>query len=295
MSDANPDDISPIDDSFSWEEFENLQGFCVNTDPVDQLKIPDDAYQQIKSLNDALVRKAHELIRKEAELENRITEFEQRRAEFDARFWSATHERVEKRLEKIVAADRNDSVPGRIPVEEFQKAVDACLVKIEQGLFEDFDPQALKSDPDFVLPQVAPVIDADQSQQSADLDESSLPNLESTAPLRIDHDTPESDTPHDQIAETLGGTLRAEPITQSHDPLQSADRLQKSAADLREKSEVISAVFVELDQMVRDLGRQQELLDQIQVNQNPRSIEEFKKISEKLRKRFRRLTHRVST
>ena len=58
-------------------------------------------------------------------------------------------------------------------------------------------------------------------------------------------------------------------------------RFDSSAKQLREKSEVLSAVFVELDQMVRDLDRQQELLEKIQVDRDSNSASEFELVNKK--------------
>ena len=75
---------------------------------------------------------------------------------------------------------------------------------------------------------------------------------------------------------------------------QEISRFQKSAQMLREKSEIISAVFVELDQMVRDLNRQQELMEDVQVNQNSQSADELNRVTHKLKKRFRRLSKQIN-
>ena len=72
-------------------------------------------------------------------------------------------------------------------------------------------------------------------------------------------------------------------------------RLQQSAEDLRAKSEVISAVFVELDQMVRELGRQQELLAKLPLSKNSdHSTQELQRVSDKLKRRFHRLSKQIN-
>ena len=71
-------------------------------------------------------------------------------------------------------------------------------------------------------------------------------------------------------------------------------RLSNSAKQLREKSEVLSAVFVELDQMVRDLDRQQELLEKIQVDRDSLSASEFELVNKKLKRRFNRISKKIS-
>jgi len=71
-------------------------------------------------------------------------------------------------------------------------------------------------------------------------------------------------------------------------------RFDSSAKQLREKSEVLSAVFVELDQMVRDLDRQQELLEKIQVDRDSNSASEFELVNKKLKRRFNRISKKIS-
>ena len=71
-------------------------------------------------------------------------------------------------------------------------------------------------------------------------------------------------------------------------------RFDSSAKQLREKSEVLSAVFVELDQMVRDLDRQQELLEKIQVDRDSNSANEFELVNKKLKRRFNRISKKIS-
>lgn len=84
-----------------------------------------------------------------------------------------------------------------------------------------------------------------------------------------------------------------DPDTNGPDP-EISKRLSSSAEQLREKSEVLSAVFVELDQMVRDLDRQQELLEKIQVDRDSLSASEFELVNKKLKRRFNRISKKIS-
>lgn len=100
------------------------------------------------------------------------------------------------------------------------------------------------------------------------------------------------------IAETLSDLTppdydTIDPDTNNPDP-EITKRFNSSAKQLREKSEVLSAVFVELDQMVRDLDRQQELLEKIQVDRDSISASEFELVNKKLKRRFNRISKKIS-
>jgi hypothetical protein len=71
------------------------------------------------------------------------------------------------------------------------------------------------------------------------------------------------------------------------------NRLHQSAVGLREKSEFIAAVFDELNLVVRDLNRQQELLEQSQINQTSQPEDEFQMINDAVKRRFGRISEKI--
>lgn len=100
------------------------------------------------------------------------------------------------------------------------------------------------------------------------------------------------------IADTLSDLTppdcdTVDPDINNPDP-EITKRFNSSAKQLREKSEVLSAVFVELDEMVRDLDRQQELLEKIQVDRDSNSANEFELVNKKLKRRFNRISKKIS-
>lgn len=206
---------------FSWSEFERLDELVEFQNKMDEMTIPDNAYRQIKELNQTLIQFARELVDAKNQLDEEVREFELAKKNFESTRIQLARETTENRLDRILYVERQ--IANGNPVEP---AIDFVEIEAEDLL----DPSA-------------------------------------------DHE--------ERVK-----------LVESEDPAE-IERIQKSAETLKAKSEVISAVFVELDHMVRDLNRQQELLKELKVNQPSVSATELDQVNDKLRRRFRRLSKQI--
>ena len=71
------------------------------------------------------------------------------------------------------------------------------------------------------------------------------------------------------------------------------NRIQETVDKIRDRSEVISVVFRELDQIVHDLSRQQKLLSQVNGGKNPQITSEFQSVNSQINRRFFRITQKI--
>lgn len=122
------------------------------------------------------------------------------------------------------------------------------------------------------------LVNVDRKRNTDDALDTDSPNHEQVSATRVDSEVLDSHS------------AEVEDSASEHE----ISRFQKSAQMLREKSEIISAVFVELDQMVRDLNRQQELMEDLRVDQSSNSADELNRVTHKLKKRFRRLSRQIN-
>lgn len=251
----NPSDASQPD-SFSWSAFEDLEDFAKFDTDLDDLEIPDSTYRQLKELNQSLIEKARHLARFEAELERQKAEFELVRQSFEAVRIQSTRESTESRLDRMIRHDRKAG-----------------------------DHEARNHDPQELADELLRFV------QSADAETIPTKVGEFASPDSLNDRTIGLEAI--DFVEEVGSESTPEYSGQPVPSDEELARFRNSVRDLKEKSEVISAVFVELDQMVRDLNRQQELLDEMNLSPNSNSSRELSTVNHQLKRRFRRLSRQI--
>lgn len=260
--------MNPIDDHsnehFSWADFERLDELCETmADPNQgqpENSLPDATYRQVIGLNEALMIRAQFLYQKEQELEQQKQDLDLLRKNLESSLFQQSKDAVEARLDRLLGSHKSSHAAA--------KASDASTnLSYASTETPEVPTEASQADSDVI--DFVPVDDE---------------WLTEVAPMEP-NETFGVETPADSQIQT----------TQSRNSEREVSRLQQSAEDLRAKSEVISAVFVELDQMVRELGRQQELLAKLPLSKNSdHSTQELQRVSDKLKRRFHRLSRQIN-
>lgn len=287
---------SPDSEHFSWADFDRLDELREDVVDIEQAQIPDGTYRQIKNLHEALVAKARLLMEVENRLAEQVADFERQKRQFDDRRIAAGQFKTESRLSVLIQHDKVElttdtsieqpvGIPGESQIKDdeidFVEVAERADTRIDEDseLEEVFDYDAVNeilADADVASTQDPSALHDDWGRQA---ETNAIFELEPVPP----NDTEPSlnSLPEDQTANS--------------DEQQASFRLKNSAKLLREKSEFLSAVFVELDQMVRDLDRQQKLLEQIRVGNSSQSTTEFQEVSDKVKKRFHRISRQIHT
>ncbi|MEE2639963.1 MAG: hypothetical protein VX768_05000 [Planctomycetota bacterium] len=271
----------------SWAHFERLDESCFASEETPSNQIPDAVYRQIKDLHAALIQKEFLLAEKEGELEERLEEFGRQKAELDARRGELSRENTESRLLRLVLAEKGEqeeaegrenlaTLPAEQPVLGAPRAEETAIDFQEITPEQEFQAGLRQVLKDLPIPV----------RWKSDRVSSGEGSAEATSPTALrDSGT---GSKGEEIQPEHGSGLYPE----SRRPTE-IDRLQQSVHQLREKSEVISTVFVELDLMVRDIHRQQELLESMQISRNHHSTQEFQLVSEKVKRRFQKISRQI--
>lgn len=279
------DDFSNTDRKFSGNEPCPEKMPCSIEDKLAELdsSLSDKTYRQIKELHLALKRKADDLDRRERQLQSLIVnyELEKRAAELN-RVGRSSVDAVERRLERLVRQAGGDgSAIGFANAAESGQQSEAPLA--EKGLSE--------------LELSLRIVDVHSTRRPGKF-KPGPPDSDQNHDRKTSVDCPSPATElqslpftHQLIRVDEGSEIHPLQDNQQNDEV---NRLQLSAKKLKVKSEVLSAVFIELDQVVRELTRQQVLIDKLSLERDSSAVNEFQTVSHNLQRRFKRLSRQVA-